>query len=133
MVKSRAGQKQYPEAKAGREKLTLDFGKSGPYKPALLSIAKDLGFRSISEWLVWMAQNPVEKWCRIVRPYDDAPDVDHLLRAFWAILEGALKHNDGAPLWANSTTTAFEALAELAHDYAPDVAREFQERLDSDW
>jgi len=74
----------------------------------------------------------VEKWCKIVRPYD-APDVDHLLRAFWAILEGALKHNDGAPLWANSTTTAFEALAELAHDYAPDVAREFQERLDSDW
>jgi len=78
-----------------------------------------------------IADGAVEKWCEIVRPYD-APDGEKraMLRAFWAILEGALKHNDGAPLWANSTTTAFEALAELAHDYAPDVAREFQERLE---
>lgn len=74
----------------------------------------------------------VEKWCEIVRPYDDAPDGEKraMLHAFWAILEGALRHNDGAPLWANSTTTAFEALVELAHDYAPDVAREFQDRVE---
>lgn len=67
MTKSRVGQRQYPEAKAGREKLTLDFGKSGPYKPALLSIAKDLGFRSISEWLVWMAQNPGETVTQLIK------------------------------------------------------------------
>jgi len=73
----------------------------------------------------------VAKWCCIVRPYDDAPDGEKraMLHAFWAILEGVLKHNDGA-LWANSTTTAFEALVELAHDYAPDVAREFQDRVE---
>ena len=67
MTKSRVGQKQYPDAKAGREKLTLDFGKSGPYKPALLIIAKDLGFRSISEWLVWMAQNPSETAAQLIK------------------------------------------------------------------
>lgn len=73
----------------------------------------------------------VEKWCRIVRPYDaPAGDKRAMLRSFWDILEGALKHNDGAPLWANSTTTAFEALVELARSHAPDVAREFQERLE---
>jgi hypothetical protein len=67
MAKSRTGQKQYPEAKEGREKLTLDFGKNGPYKPALLIIAKELGFRSISEWLVWMAQNPGETAAQLIK------------------------------------------------------------------
>lgn len=73
----------------------------------------------------------VEKWCKIARPYDDAPDGGKrdMLRAFWSILEGILKHGDGDTLWANSTTTAFEALVEVAHEYAPDVGREFQERL----
>lgn len=77
----------------------------------------------------------VEKWCKIVRPYDDAPDGEKraMLHAFWAILEGVLKHGDGDPLWANSTTTAFEALTEVAQEYAPEVGREFQKRLESDW
>ena len=73
----------------------------------------------------------VEKWCEIVRPYD-APDGEKraMLRTFWDILDGALKHNNGEPLWANSTTTAFEALVEVAHEYAPEVAQEFHERLE---
>ena len=77
----------------------------------------------------------VAKWCCIVRPYDDAPDAEKraMLHAFWAILEGVLKHGDGDPLWANSTTTAFEALTEVAQEYAPEVGREFQKRLESDW
>jgi hypothetical protein len=52
-----------------------------------------------------------------------------MLQAFWGILNGIIANGDGDTLWANEFVTAHEALVEMAHEYDPDLAAIFNERL----
>lgn len=53
-----------------------------------------------------------------------------LLYTFWDVLDGILRNGDSDTLWANDGTTAHEALVEVAAQYDPEVANEFQQRME---
>lgn len=93
----------------------------------------DRGMQPVRVVVAWAnGEMPSAKCIRLEREYERLEgEKRQLLYTFWGILDGILRNGDGDTLWANDGTTAHEALVEVAAQYVPDVANDFQHRLEN--
>lgn len=106
----------------------LDFHNAQNYVEFDMYPRADRGLRSIRVTVAWAnGEMPSAKCARL------ESEKRQLLYTFWNILDGIIKQGDGDTLWADEGTTAHEALVEVAAQYDPEVANEFQQRLENAW
>lgn len=110
----------------------LDFHNAKNFVELDMYPRADRGLRSIRVVVAWAnGEMPSAKCARLEKEHERLEgEKRQLLYTFWDILDGILKNGDGDTLWASDGATAHEALVEVAAQYDPDVANEFQQRME---